>query len=232
MQVTENKALDAHAVKESYCSAQAALRYVTYFKGSPRLQAKDRREKNCIRKGLAGVPRGSKVLDLPCGTGRMYPLLKELGLFVTSADCSAYMVDTARQQIQTNYKDILSENDRFCIADVLKTDFKDKEFDAVVCNRLFHHFSDAATRQKALAELNRICSGPIVVSFFSTISTDALKFYFKKYIRREVIKDRIPISPWTFARDVRAAGLTIKRWSMARPLISKQWYFIVEPEAR
>lgn len=160
----------------------------------------------------------------------MYPLLKELGFQVTSADCSVFMVDTARQQIQTNHRELFSEKDRFCVADILKTDFHDKEFDAVVCNRLFHHFSDASTRQKALAELKRICSGPIVVSFFSILSTDTIKFYFKKYIRREVIKDRIPISPWRFLKDVHAAGLKVKSWSMARPFISKQWYFVLESQ--
>lgn len=53
IEAIENKALDVQAVKESYCSAQAALRYASYFKGSPRLKAKDRREKKMHSQGLS-----------------------------------------------------------------------------------------------------------------------------------------------------------------------------------
>ena len=117
--------------------------------------------------------------------------------------------------------------DAFHVADVLKTGFQNKQFDAVLSSRLFHHFSDPNTRQQALRELSRICSGPIVVSFFSTLATDTLKFCYKKYIRQKPIKDRIPISPFTFAKDVHAAGLKITQWRMARPLMSMQWYVIL-----
>lgn len=224
MELTQKTLYSAEEVKESYKSQEAIERYSTYFCDTPSHRRKDQREKHCVAKALAQVPPGSLVLDLPCGAGRMYPLLKKMGFTVMGADASPYMVDFARKQAESQNPPNEPMLDVFQVADVLKTGFQDKQFDAVLCNRLFHHFSDPTTRQQALRELSRICSGPIVVSFFSTVATDALKFYYKKHIRHKPIKDRVPISPFTFAKDVRAAGLKITQWRMARPLMSMQWY--------
>ena len=90
----------AWKIKEQYNSSAAADRYAEYFKGSLRHRRKDQREKKCIARGLSQVPRGSLVLDLPCGTGRMYPLLKDLDLHVVEADSSPYMVDHARRKAE------------------------------------------------------------------------------------------------------------------------------------
>ena len=137
--------------------------------GSNGVRRKDRREKQCIAKGLAHTPQGALVLDLPCGTGRMYSLLKDLGYRVVSADSSEYMVEFARQRVECSAVNENHLQDNCLVADILQTDFADKQFDAVICNRLFHHFSEPQTRQKALLELKRICTGPIIVSFFSNI---------------------------------------------------------------
>ena len=229
MELTKTRVFTAIEVAESYKNPQTAEKYSAFFCDTPGHIRKDKREKRCIAQLLAQVPRGAKILDLPCGAGRMYPLLKELGFHVVGADVSPYMVEIAQKQAEKMSQSSGQPcQDKFQVADVLNTGFADKQFDVVLSSRLFHHFSDSNTRQQSLRELSRICSGPIVVSFFSTIATDALKHYYKKYIRHEVIKDRIPISPWTFAKDIRAAGLKITQWKMARPLISKQWYVVLQ----
>ncbi len=46
---------------------------------------------------LAGVPRGSKVLDLCCGYGRHALALAEHGYEVTGLDNSHYLIDRARE---------------------------------------------------------------------------------------------------------------------------------------
>ena len=228
MQVNQNRVLTASEVVESYNNQQRAEKYSAYFCDTPSHIRKDKREKQCVTAALGRIPRGAHVLDIPCGAGRMYPLLKQMGFRTVGADASPYMVELARKRAVSLKSQNAFMEDSFCVADVLNTGFADKQFDAVLCNRLFHHFSCPKTRQTALRELSRICSGPIVVSFFSALATDAHKHYFKKYIRREVIMDRIPISPLTFAKDVHAVGLKITHWYMARPLISKQWYVVLQ----
>jgi ubiquinone/menaquinone biosynthesis C-methylase UbiE len=230
MELVKNKSTDLvspERIKEQYCNTRAADRYGGFFKGSPRLLRKDRREKRCIARALAQIPPGALVLDLPCGAGRMYPLLKELGLNVVSADSSEFMVNHARQEIEELPPSHNQQQDRFQVADIFQTGFANNQFDAVVCNRLFHHFPDPQIRQKALRELARICSGPIVVSFFSNVATDAWKYYYKKFIKRKSIRDRIPIFPPRFVNDIHQSGLKVEKWYFTRPLISMQWYVLL-----
>ena len=49
----------------------------------------ERREQIYISRALSGVPRGTSVLNWPCGCGRLLPFLKKLGYHVTLADSSS-----------------------------------------------------------------------------------------------------------------------------------------------
>ena len=61
----------------------------------------------------------------------------------------------------------------------------------------------------------------------SNVATDALKYYYKKHIKRNAIKDRIPINPRVFVKDVRDSGMQIVKWIVPRPLTSMQWYVVL-----
>ena len=185
----------------------------------------DRRERRCLVAALAAVPAGSAVLDLPCGTGRLLGPLCGMGYQLTAADSSAHMVDLARQHADAQRLSMPAA--RFVVTDVMATPFADEAFDAVVCNRLFHHFRESEVRRQALRELRRIARGPIVVSFFRNLAWDAMTFHLKHFIRRRRPTDRIPINLSVFRRDVEAAGLTITQTLGVRPLISKNWYAVL-----
>ena len=70
----------------------AADHYATRHGGHRR----DQREQRCIERALAGVPAGARVLDLPCGVGRLAPMLVKRGYELTQADVSAHMIEKAR----------------------------------------------------------------------------------------------------------------------------------------
>src|SRR5688572_3717799 len=82
----------AQRALDEYESSEAAARYDGVHRG----RARHRREERAIRLALRDVPAGSSVLDLPCGTGRMLPVLNAMGYRVTAADASAAMVAYAR----------------------------------------------------------------------------------------------------------------------------------------
>jgi SAM-dependent methyltransferase len=211
-------------ILQVYKNPSAADRYAGLYQ-TPAGRRRHFREEGCIAKGLAGVPKGSRVLDLPCGAGRMYPLLKRLGYQVTEADGSPSMLEYARRNAE---KFPHNHTDEFVIADAFHTPFEDGQFDAVVCNRLIHHFPEPQVRQQLLRELGRISRGPIVISFFSLLATDAVKYTFKHAVSRFDWPSRKPISPWQFAHDVRRAGLTIARWIVPLPGFSMQWYAVLK----
>jgi SAM-dependent methyltransferase len=169
-------------------------------------------------------PEGSKVVDLPCGTGRLLPLLTDLGFQIVAVDSSHHMIEFARKRTETGG---FKQQGQFLVASVFATGFKDDTFDAVVCNRLFHHFREPEVRRSALRELSRICTGAIVVSFFCNLALDALVFHLKNLVRRHKPTDRIPIGYSVFARDVDSSGLRIQKSFATRPGISRQWYSVL-----
>lgn len=216
---------DSHAAtRAKFDSAGMAATYRGKFVGT----SKDRREKDCIRRALAGVPAGSLVLDLPCGTGRITTFLLEQGFRVAAADYSEHMVAQAREACAATAGGPPGGNAAgsvtFSQQDVMATTFRDGEFDAIVCNRLFHHFIEPATRRRALAELARISRGPIVASFFCSFALSALKFRLSNALRGVTPVDRVPIPLDAFRQDVEAAGLRIDEVLPVRYGISPQTY--------
>ena len=198
---------------------------------------RDRRESAAIRKVLRGVPPGSHVLDLPCGSGRLVSLLLKAGYRVTGADSAELMVERARarwQELSAVVK-LDRPEPRYFISDVMQTGFADGEFDAVICNRLIHHFSESATRVAALKELRRISKGPVAVSFFNSFAIDAVRFRLKQAFRKRVLggrkvrNDRLPISMTGFLSDMREAGLDVYQTVPVLYGVSPMWYVVACP---
>lgn len=216
------------ATANRFDQASAAALYATRHGG----HARDRREQGCIERALADVRPGSKVLDLPSGTGRLLPMLHRLGYQITEADYSPHMVQHARELWQDFVKatpDAAKTGVTFETQDVMKTTYADKYFDATICNRLFHHFSESSTRVAALKELGRITKGPIVVSFFNADTIDARFKRLINAIRGKTLKGRIPIPMSTFVADVTAAGLRLDAAFPTRGPVSPQTYVRLLP---
>jgi SAM-dependent methyltransferase len=190
---------------------------------------RDRREKQCILKCLAAIPAGSRVLDMPCGTGRMTRILVERGYRVTAADISEAMLARARENygVYQQAYGRATPTIEFDQRDVLATGYEDDQFDGISCIRLFHHFDDAATRRRALAELRRICRGPIVVTFLNSFALDRVTYWLRARIKRKRGLSQRPIPLKTFAADIEAAGLRIERKIAARWGISNRWFLVL-----
>ena len=208
-----------------FSAPQVASQYPAQFR--PR-HWRDRREKNCITKALRGIIPGSRVLDLPCGTGRLTRLLMDHGFRVTAADVSEAMVSTARANIAASRSP--TEGDvphvDFEVRDVMQTGYGDNQFDAIVCNRLFHHFTEPATRLRALKELRRISRGPVVLSFFNSFALDAAYRRLVNKVRGRTPQDRIPIPYTVLHGELRASGFRVQQTIAVRWGISPHWYVV------
>jgi 2-polyprenyl-3-methyl-5-hydroxy-6-metoxy-1,4-benzoquinol methylase len=190
---------------------------------------RNRREWHCIQAALGPLAPGSRVLDLPCGSGRLLPFLTAKGWRVTAADASAHMLTVARAAYADSTGGA-AERASVCFEqrEVLDTGFPGRSFDAVICNRLLHHYPSASLRRAALRELARIALGPLVVSYFSSRSLAALRFHLRHTLRGERPLDRVPVWPGDFARDVAAAGLRCTASHAVRRGLSAQTYLRLE----
>lgn len=194
---------------------------------------RDRREKACIEECLTFIPPGSRVLDLPCGTGRLTKMLLMRGYHVTGADVSEAMLGHARDNY-LKYRQQLgakAPSVQFEIRDVLSTGFNNNQFQGITCIRLFHHFDDSETRRRALRELRRICSGPIVVTFLNSFALDRYSSWLKAKLRGQNRDSQLPIAFKTFAADIQAADLKIDKRIAAHWGISSRWFLVLSRAA-
>lgn len=170
----------------------------------------------------AGKP-GAQALDIPCGYGRFYPLLKQQGFRVTAMDQSAAMVGICAEQ--PGFKGC---GDRALTADILKPlpdDVNDAEL--ALCVRLFQHLHTREVRIKALQTLgdnNR----HVVMTYYDS---GCLHYWSKRLLARLRGKRvRINmISRAQFESEVAEAGLRIKSRNKLIPGIHAQTWVALLP---
>src|SRR6266481_9374460 len=89
-------------------------------------------------------PAGSALLDVPCGTGKLGPLLQTFPVHVVAADASREMLALAGDEYDP------AQLLRVLQCDASALPFKDGSVDVVICLRLFH-LLPPATRRMILA---------------------------------------------------------------------------------
>ena len=95
------------------------------------------------------IKQGDKILDLGCGNGRFFDLLKAKNIFYTGIDSSEQLIKTAEQKY-SNY------GAKFLISDVLKLSFPENSFDAVVSLAVLHHIPSEQNRQIFFEQIKKV----------------------------------------------------------------------------
>ncbi|MFN9277345.1 MAG: class I SAM-dependent methyltransferase [Planctomycetota bacterium] len=123
------------------------------------------RELRLLRQVWPGA-RGASVLDLPCGAGRLWPLLTdEFSARVLQADGSLAMLREAAAGHGGTPQ---------ALADALAMPFADRCVDGVVSFRFLHHL-DRTASDRVIAECCRVARSFVVVSFFHPCSAHPLR---------------------------------------------------------
>ena len=127
-------------------------------------------EMRLVDRAFALIPKGARVLDAPCGGGRVTVHLAKKGYRMSSADLSEEMIEITREAIAANKIDGSVERQ-----DVEKLTYGDRSFDAVMSFRLFHHFPNVEIRQRVVRELCRVADKYVALSYFSPVSWTSVK---------------------------------------------------------
>ncbi len=96
-----------------------------------------------------GVKKGMDVLDLGCGTGILFDMLRRQ----VSADGSVTGVDFSYEMAQQAHRNFPFSNVNVVDGDAVSLPFADSTFDMAVAFSAFPHFSD---QQKAIDETHRV----------------------------------------------------------------------------
>jgi len=217
--------------KQHYQDIGVAEKYREEYAGALKLQSVParivaNRERRLIHAALAIIAKKQgatvpRVLDLPCGTGKLASVFAHFDFKVVAADISRQMMEVAARE----YRD-LPGFIGFQQMDASATKFADEEFDAVVCLRLLHRVPDAV-RLAILADLGRVSRRHVIVSVGLTNSFQE----FRRQVRKTITGTTTvpyPVTRSVFAGQLASACLSPIRWTPVLPFVSSEWIVCCE----
>ena len=140
-----------------YNSAEGADDYLHKFERHWTERVNNWHEQRLIRRFLrsvSGVDPNGLALDLPCGYGRLYSIVRELGIPVVEGDWSFPLLTTARGIHARRYA--LEPAQNYVRANALALPFSGGAFEFVLSVRLSHHIRDYEQRLQHLREVLRV----------------------------------------------------------------------------
>ncbi|HEU4346114.1 MAG TPA: methyltransferase domain-containing protein [Candidatus Binatia bacterium] len=131
-------------------------------------------EQRLLRRLLRSVSLGKfdgLALDLPCGYGRLYSILHDLGASVVEGDWSFHLLGAARIfHADHAGKRNLAPPAGYVRATALCLPFRDRAFELVLSVRLCHHIREPQERLHYLLEIMRVSRKWVVFTYFDTAS--------------------------------------------------------------
>jgi len=175
---------------------------------------------------------GDRVLDLGCGNGRLYEVLKELSIDYTGVDNSADLLDFAKQRWGE------SEYRRFIIGDATNLDWWDrKKYNAVFMIAVLHHIPSRELRKKVLENAAQILEkGGILILTNWNLFEEKYRFFvvkniFKKIFGKSELDFTDALIPW---KSAETGEVLVQRYVHAftlrelRRLVKKAGFEILE----
>lgn len=95
------------------------------------------------------VQPGEKVLDLGCGNGRLFSMLKDKNIRYVGIDSSEKLIEIAKSKYQ-------GENLKFLVVEALRLPFSDNSFNKIFSIAVLHHIPSDDFRLESLKEAQRI----------------------------------------------------------------------------
>jgi len=106
-----------------------------------------------------------RLLDVPCGTGRLSEMLARHVESHAGVDVSRPMLAEARAGAGVRLAQASAEH----------LPFAERAFDVVVCCRLLHHLREGEQLERVVAELVRVSDRLVVASYWDAASLPALR---------------------------------------------------------
>jgi ubiquinone/menaquinone biosynthesis C-methylase UbiE len=184
-------------VRNSYSGESAYTRDIaSSYEEDRKVEEHWREEQSYAEMIIKAMPAGSRVLDIPVGTGRFFDYYQANDIQVVGIDISESMLVEARKKAE-------SSSIKLFLGDARSLDYPDKVFDFVLCWRLLH-LLPTSILQEVICELARVASGKLYVqAYVRDHWYYPLKI--KQVISRILSKIRSPFKsrskPWSHIRS-------------------------------
>lgn len=182
-----------------YATPEGAAQYREKHRGTLVRRLASRRELSLFDRALAQAAAYGKVLDCPCGAGRLGPVLLRRAVRLVGADLSGAMLAEARTALAAPVR---AGRVGFVRAPAEALPFADAAFDVVACSRLLHHLPDPAARARLLAELARVAARWVLVSFHDATAR-------KRRLQGKRPRSRVALAPDDLATEAAKHGLVL-----------------------
>ncbi|MGH7888126.1 MAG: class I SAM-dependent methyltransferase [Candidatus Binatia bacterium] len=167
------------------------------------------------------------ALDLPCGYGRLYAIVRELGARVVEGDWSFPLLATAKRYHLEHDTGQLPAG--YVRATALRLPFHDCAFELVLSVRLSHHIREQPERIQHLCEVMRVSRKWVMFTYF-----DAASFKNRTHERRRRYNGKR--SKWTLSFEqvqelAQAEGFQVAQWAWLSRLFSGHRYTLLQRKA-
>ncbi len=191
-----------------------------------RKEGKHLAEMKLVDRAFSLIPKTHRVLDLPCGGGRVTVHLGLQGYKMSSADLSDAMLAITRENVAKNgLKGTVEKQD------IEKLTYPDEHFDSLISFRLFHHFPNPDIRQRAVSELCRVAKQFVAISYFSPASVTSVKRTIRSAMGGRK-SDKHPTSLTEVKRYFAKAGFRFVKDFARTPLIHTLHVAVFERDAK
>jgi SAM-dependent methyltransferase len=154
-----------------YNSPEGATDYARKFQRHWTERVNNWNEQRLLKRLLQSVSIGKfdrSALDLPCGYGRLYHVLRDLGASVVEGDWSFHLLSAARLFHADERNS--SPPTGYVRATAFSLPFRDRAFGLVLSVRLCHHIREHQERLQYLREMMRVSRKWLVFTYFDTES--------------------------------------------------------------
>ena len=165
---------------------------------------------------------GEVVLDMPCGYGRIAPLLVDLGLTPMWADISMAMAQRVRRRPEASFG--------ICqfVGDAEHIPLPNDAVDGATCIRLVEHFRFGERRTAMMRELGRVVRRWLVVSFYDGVSLHGKT----KRLACKLRGKKVSVAMQTrasFRAEANAAGLDLVEFHAPARFIHAHTFALLTP---
>ena len=183
----------------------------------------DRRERAVLGELIARYAgRGGKALDVPCGYGRIVPVLRALDYTLVLSDISDDMVNFVRG------RDDLGPGAQALQGDLLKgLPLADGAVDLACSIRLFQHLHNPDWRLAALKELARLSKRWVILTFYDAGSAHWYSKRLVSGLRGRPVRVKM-IRRELFAAEAQRAGLKVREFRPMLPRVHAQTFVVLE----
>lgn len=183
-------------------------------------------DKRALRRALVGLPPGSRIADVPCGTGRLAEVLLESGFTVHGIDIASAMLDVARARLG-------HFGDRFTaeVSDIGATTAGRRRFHAVLSARFLMHFP-LAEQAAMIAAMAAMADARLILTQGITTPFQRLRRAVKRRLGLFQNPAAFPVTNAEMAAMLEAAGWREIRRHRVLPVLSEATVIVAAPLKR